>query len=222
MAKVTAALRSTCFQELRRVRRSEAGIDCRKSQGHTQISCDLITSSGRMWVAPCFRLFPQPLVSPLVSPFFKYVREFVRRACAFHRERAAGTLSKEQLRKEESWIRERLKYLSQFKLAHPKAITLQGRINRHYTEWLIFIDDRRVPPTNNLAERALRPLVVLRKITFGQRSETGATTMAKLMTVAETARRHGHRASDIYFELLTRPPDQVMQRLYADASTPAK
>jgi len=72
-----------------------------------------------------------------------------------------------------------------------------------------------------LAERALRPLVVLRKITFGHRSETGASTMAKLMTVAETARRHGHRASDIYFELLTRPPDQVMKRLYADASTPA-
>ena len=107
-------------------------------------------------------------------------------------------------------------------MAHPKAITLQGRINRHYTEWLIFVDDERVPPTNNLAERALRPLVVMRKITFGHRSETGAKTMAILMTVAETARRHGHRASDIYFELYTRPPDAVMERLYADASTPAK
>jgi len=48
VAEVTAALRSACFQELWRVRRSEAGIDYRKSQGHTQFSCDLITSSGRM------------------------------------------------------------------------------------------------------------------------------------------------------------------------------
>ena len=39
--------------------------------------------------------------------------------------------------------------------------------------------------------------------------------MAKLMSVAETARRHGHRASDIYFKLLTRPPDKVLKRLYA-------
>jgi len=54
------------------------------------------------------------------------------------------------------------------------------------------------------------------------RSETGAKTMAILMTVAEAARRHGHRASDIYFELYTRPPDAVMERLYADASTSAK
>ena len=78
----------------------------------------------------------------------------------------------------------------------------------------MFVDDPRVPPTNNLAERALRPLVVLRKITFGHRSKAGAKRMATLMTIAETARRHGHRASDIYFELYTRPPNRVMRRLY--------
>lgn len=147
--------------------------------------------------------------------FFKDVRQFVARACAFHRERAAGALSDAQLRAEEYWLRERLKYLSNLKVSHKKAVTLQGRINRHFTEWLVFVDDQRVPPTNNLAERALRPLVVLRKITFGHRSEAGAQAMAKLMTIAETARRHGHRASDIYFELLRRPPNDVLQRLYA-------
>ena len=151
--------------------------------------------------------------------FFKDVRNFVTRACAFHRDRAAGRLDGEQLRREEFWLRERLKYLSEATIAHKKAVTLQGRINRHYTEWLVFVDDSRVPPTNNLAERALRPLVVLRKITFGHRSKGGAERMAKLMTIAETARRHGHRASDIYFELLTRPPDAVMRRLYAPPKT---
>jgi len=35
--------------------------------------------------------------------------------------------------------------------------------------------------------------------------------------VGETARRHGHRASDIFFELYTRPPDRVLLRLYAGA-----
>lgn len=147
--------------------------------------------------------------------FFQDVREFVKRACAFHHQRASGSLSEEEQRAEEFWMCERLKRLSTTKVSHEKAVTLQGRINRHYTEWLIFVDDRRVPPTNNLAERALRPLVVLRKITFGHRSEAGADRMAKLMSVAETARRHGHRASEIYFELLTRPPDKVLKRLYA-------
>jgi len=68
-----------------------------------------------------------------------------------------------------------------------------------------------------LAERALRPLVVLGKITFGSRSDAGATRMAKIMTVGETARRHGHRARTIYFELYTRPPTRVLQHLYAGA-----
>ncbi len=59
-------------------------------------------------------------------------------------------------------------------MKHEKAIALQGRLLRHYREWLVFVDDPRVPPSNNLAERALRPLVVMRKITFGNRSQAGA------------------------------------------------
>ena len=71
-----------------------------------------------------------------------------------------------------------------------------------------------MPPTNNEAERALRPLVVLRKITFGHRSDAGAVRMARLMTVAETAKRHSHRPSDIYYRVFTRSLGQVLQRLY--------
>ena len=114
-------------------------------------------------------------------------------------------------------MRAELSRLETCDVSHEKAITLQARLLTHLGEWLVFLDDPRVPPTNNLAERALRPLVVLRKITFGSRSDAGATRMAKLMTVGETARRHGHRASDIYFELYTRPPDRVLRRMYAGA-----
>ena len=77
-------------------------------------------------------------------------------------------------------MREELSRLETCDVSHEKAITLQARLLRHLGEWLVFLDDPRVPPTNNLAERALRPLVVLRKITFGSRSHAGATRMAKL------------------------------------------
>jgi hypothetical protein len=114
-------------------------------------------------------------------------------------------------------LRQELVRLQTCDVSHEKALTLQARLLRHSREWLVFLDDPRVPPTNNLAERALRPLVVLRKTAFGSRSDAGATRMAKLMTVGETARRRGHRASDIYFYLYTRPPDRVPRRLYAEA-----
>lgn len=80
-------------------------------------------------------------------------------------------------------------------MSQAKALTLQARIVGYHDELLVFVDDPRVPPTNNLAEQALRPLVVLRKITFGHRNQKGGERMAALMSVAETARRHGHRAS---------------------------
>ena len=129
--------------------------------------------------------------------------------------RREGKLSRKKQAAEKAWLREELLRLETCDVSHEKAITLQARLLTHHGEWLVFLDDPRVPPTNNLAERALRPLVVLRKITFGSRSDAGATRMAKIMTVGETARRHGHRARQIYFELYTRPPTGVLRRLYA-------
>jgi hypothetical protein len=41
--------------------------------------------------------------------------------------------------------------------------------------------------TNNRAERALRPVVVLRKITGGNRSEAAAAAWAKLASLMATA-----------------------------------
>ena len=41
--------------------------------------------------------------------------------------------------------------------------------------------------------------------------------MAAILTVAETARRHGHRPSAIFYALLTQPPSRVPRRLYAAA-----
>ncbi len=45
--------------------------------------------------------------------------------------------------------------------------------------------------TNNAAERALRPAVVMRKITGGSRSEAGAKAWAILASVMRTAEQQG-------------------------------
>lgn len=147
--------------------------------------------------------------------FFDDVKEFVKRGCAFHRNRQAGKLSAAEQETEKAWLRGELVRLVACPVDHPKAITLQQRLVRHHDEWLVFLDDPRVPPTNNLAERALRPLVVMRKTSFGHRTRAGAQRMAVLMTVQETAKRHGHKASDIYYRLLTEPPNRVLEYLYA-------
>jgi hypothetical protein len=39
--------------------------------------------------------------------------------------------------------------------------------------------------------------------------------MAALMSVAETARRHGHRVSQIFLALMTQSSSAVLRQLYA-------
>jgi len=158
----------------------------------------------------------QKLTTP-DSPDFAYferIKQFVKRGCAFHRLRAERTLNFEEQFAAQNWLREELVRLVACTVTHEKALTQQARIIKFQTEWLVFANDPRVPPTNNLAERALRPLVVLRQITFGHRSRGGGERMAAIMTVAETARRHGHRASQIFLKLFTHPPNQVLRQLY--------
>ena len=149
--------------------------------------------------------------------FFDAVRQFVKRGCAFHRLRGNGTLDATQIAAEAKWLRDEQLRLETGVLSHNKARTLQARIVTYHSEWLVFVSDARVPPTNNLAEQVLRPLVVLRKITFGHRCLKGGKRMAALMSVAETAHRHGHRVSQIFLALMTYPPSKVLRLLYATA-----
>jgi transposase len=145
--------------------------------------------------------------------FFTRVKSWVRRGCKLHRER--DSLSCKEVAEEDAWLRRELNLLQTTKVDHEKAATLQQRIRKHCHEWTVFLDDPRVPPTNNLAERALRPLVILRKLIFGHRSELSAQRMGTLMSVQETAKRHGRRPIDIFYRLYTRPPNQVLRYLYA-------
>ena len=48
-----------------------------------------------------------------------------------------------------------------------------------------------VEPTNNAAERALRPAVLWRKGSFGTRSDAGARFVERLLTVTATCKQQG-------------------------------
>ena len=89
---------------------------------------------------------------------------------------------------------------------------------KHVDCWLVFVKDTRVPPTNNLAERTLRPLVIMRKICFGNRSRDGGQRLARIMSVKDTARRHGHNPLRVFYRLFTQPPDKVMRLIYKKTS----
>ena len=54
--------------------------------------------------------------------------------------------------------------------------------------------DRRVPATNNVSEREIRPSVVFRKVTGGFRSSSGAQAHAGYRSLTSTAKLAGQTA----------------------------
>ena len=64
--------------------------------------------------------------------------------------------------------------------------TLAKRLLRHQDELFQFIMVPGLPADNNLAERSIRPLVILRKISGGTRSAEGTQTRLTLASLLHT------------------------------------
>lgn len=61
-------------------------------------------------------------------------------------------------------------------------------LNAH-NDWLwTFTKVQGIEPTNNAAERALRPAVIYRKLSFGTQSSSGSRFIERMLTVTETCR----------------------------------
>jgi transposase len=61
--------------------------------------------------------------------------------------------------------------------------------------WL-FVDVEGVDPTNNTAERGVRPAVLWRKGSFGSQSEAGSTYVARMLTTVGSLRKQGRHVLD--------------------------
>jgi transposase len=72
------------------------------------------------------------------------------------------------------------------------AKRLIKRLRRHRDDLLTVRDEPDVPVDNNHAERAIGPSVMIRKNSFGNRSDRGADTQAVVMSVYRTLQQRGH------------------------------
>jgi transposase len=63
---------------------------------------------------------------------------------------------------------------------------LSKKLLKHFDKLFVFIYHDGVEPTNNRAERGIRPAVQWRKLCFGNRSDNGALLTSRLLTVTRT------------------------------------
>jgi transposase len=112
------------------------------------------------------------------------------------------TMTKASYEHQVELLEKRLEELSCQRWNDADADRLTLRLRKHRQKLTTFLHHAEVDGTNNAAERALRPAVVMRKITGGSRSESGAKAWAILASVMRTAEQQGHDVMETIKTLL--------------------
>jgi transposase len=99
-------------------------------------------------------------------------------------------------------IDRRLMALAQGEYGDPDAGRLAARLLKYCDSLFTFLDHPDVPFENNLAERMIRPAVIIRKNSQSNRSEKGAVTQAVMMSIYRTLRLRGHNPTDAIADAL--------------------
>lgn len=85
----------------------------------------------------------------------------------------------------------RIDAIMKLRPANRHGIRLRKRFAKIRSNLFVFVTNRKVPYTNNVSERALRPSVVFRKVTNGFRSQWGGQLFAAVRSVIDTGRQNG-------------------------------
>jgi hypothetical protein len=134
------------------------------------------------------------------TAFYRRCRRLVKDMLALKREWDA--LGDEAYTRRACRIEDRLEQLARGHCDEPDANRLAKRLLKHRAELTRFLWDKDLDGTNNAAERALRPAVVMRKITGGSRSAAGAQAWAKLASLMRTASQQGRNVLQTVKQLL--------------------
>jgi hypothetical protein len=122
--------------------------------------------------------------------FAKKLRRLLGDAIRLGRQRAE--VPAESFASRRQRLDERLDELIGTTWEDAQARRLIKRLRRHRNDLFTFLDKPGVPFDNNLAERAIRPAVIIRKNSFANGSLRGANVQAVLMSLYRTLKQRGH------------------------------
>jgi transposase len=83
----------------------------------------------------------------------------------------------------------------------PEVQRLADHVANHYDEWFLFLHQPNVPPTNNHAERMLRPAVITRKVGGCNKSLWGALVHSILASLMVTCKQQGQKFLELARQL---------------------
>ena len=89
--------------------------------------------------------------------------------------------------------------------SHKKLERWRNKLEQHREELYTCLFHSWADSNNNFAERMLRPNVIMRKLTFGNRSDNGIKNHSVIMSLLKTAKLNNHYPPDIFHQILTNP-----------------
>ncbi|HET6252372.1 MAG TPA: transposase [Tepidisphaeraceae bacterium] len=160
-----------------------------------------------------------PITAPASLEFCRKLQDFAVEMCSLGRKLKNRKLSRAAARAMIPALRKRLKRIGEKPLEHKAAQTLHHRVmEKDWDKLFTFLKIKGVEPTNNLSERSVRFLVIMRKICFGTRSPAGTESHSVLPSLLQTAQRQGKDVIGFLVKLLTEPLAAAKAALFAGGS----
>lgn len=133
--------------------------------------------------------------------FLSELKLLLKGSIASWNEYKKGIIDIEELKEVRERVISRMVEIIQIPIEASDTKRILERIIRHNNELFLFLDHPEVEPTNNRAERHLRPNVIMRKITFGNRSAWGAEKHQIIMSIIQTGILNGIEPLKLFLAL---------------------
>jgi transposase len=134
------------------------------------------------------------------SPFARRLKRLVKEMLAL--KKRWDELDDATYTRRACLLHDRLEQLGKTRWDDHDVNRLARRIAKHASQLSAFLLERDLPGENNAAERALRPAVVIRKISGGHRGPSTAKASAIITSILRTARQQGRLLIDTIKQLV--------------------
>jgi transposase len=152
--------------------------------------------------------------------FPRAVKEILQSALEVRDQRDEGKLSGEALEKARQELASEMDRCLSGRFTNPDNQRLAQHLIRHQEQLFVFLERTDVEATNWPAEQGIRPAVINRKTSGGNRSAEGSRAQAVLMSVLRTLQQHQIGALEILLQLLRSPHPLKLETLLPSPQPP--
>lgn len=143
------------------------------------------------------------------AAYFGEIAAILKHALALRNRRSEGMISSRGLRIAKGKLEAKIDRLLDEPDLHDESLRFALHLLRYREGLFLFLDHPEIDATNYRAEQAIRPAVINRKTSGGNRTPRGARAQAVLMSIQRTARQRSVSAIHTFEQMLRDPSPRV-------------